>query len=82
MLEGDESTFQQHKHDLNKIMEPAEGKWNQSDLRLANYTQNSDQRFLLKKSSRLIRSRYQTCLVHTQNFQKFKSFFPTLILEL
>jgi hypothetical protein len=40
MLEGDESTFQQQKHDHNKIPKPAEEEWNQSDLRLANYAQN------------------------------------------
>jgi hypothetical protein len=37
---------------------------------------------LLKKSDGLIRSRYRTCLVHLENFTKFKSFFPTLILEI
>jgi hypothetical protein len=63
VLEADESTFQQQKYDPNKIMKLAEEEWNQSDLRLANYTQNSDQRFLLKSpadlsslGTRLVRS--------------------------
>jgi hypothetical protein len=37
MLKGDEKTFQLQKHDPNKIMKLEEEKWNQSDLRLANY---------------------------------------------
>jgi hypothetical protein len=48
MLEGDESIFQQQKHDPNKITKLAEEEWDQSDLRLANYAQNSDLRFILK----------------------------------
>jgi hypothetical protein len=48
MLEGDKITFQQQKHDSNKITNLAEEEWDQSDLQLANYTQNSDQMFLLK----------------------------------
>jgi hypothetical protein len=82
VLQGDESTFQQHKHDLKNIMKPAEEECDQSDLRLANYAQNSDQRLLLKKSSGLVRPRYRTCPIHPENFSKFKYFFPTLILEL
>jgi hypothetical protein len=49
MLKGNESTFQQQKHDSNKIMKPAEEEWDQSDLWLANYAQNTRQRFLLKR---------------------------------
>jgi hypothetical protein len=63
-------------------MKSAKEEWDQSDLRLANYAQNNHQRFLLKKSSGLVWSRYQNCLVHTENFEKIKSFFPTLILVL
>jgi hypothetical protein len=37
MLEGDESTFQQQKHDPNKITKLVEEEWDQSDLWLANY---------------------------------------------
>jgi hypothetical protein len=48
MIEGDERTLQPQKHDLNKIMKLEEEEWDQSDLRLENYAQNSDQRFLLK----------------------------------
>jgi hypothetical protein len=48
VLESDESTFEQHKHDPTKITKLAKEEWDQSDLRLANYVQNSDQRFLLK----------------------------------
>jgi hypothetical protein len=55
VLEGDESTFQKQKHDPNKITKPAEEEMNQSDLRLA---QNSDQMLLLKKSGGHVRSRY------------------------
>jgi hypothetical protein len=32
MLEGDESTFQQQKHDANKIMKLEKEEWDQSDL--------------------------------------------------
>jgi hypothetical protein len=53
MLEGDESTFQQHKHDPTKITKLAEEEWDQSDLRLAYYSQNSDQKFLLKSPADL-----------------------------
>jgi hypothetical protein len=74
VLEGDESTFQQKKHDPDKIMKPAEEEHDQSDLRLANYVQNSDKRLLLKKSSGLVRSRYRNCPIHSENFSKFKSF--------
>ncbi len=55
MLEGDESTFQQQKHYPNKIMKPAKEEWDQLDLRLANYAQNSDQMLLLKMSGRHVR---------------------------
>jgi hypothetical protein len=48
MLKGDERAFQQHKQDPNKITKVAKEEWNKSDLQLANYTQYSDQRFLLK----------------------------------
>jgi hypothetical protein len=82
MIEGDESTFQQQKHDPNKITKPTEEEWDQSDLRLVNYTQNSHKMLLLKNSGGLVRSGYQTCLVHPENFSKSKFFFPTLILEL
>jgi hypothetical protein len=44
VLEDDESTLQQQKHDPNKIMNLVEEEWDQSDLRLANYAQNSEQR--------------------------------------
>jgi hypothetical protein len=53
MLEDDESTFQHQKHNTNKIMKPAEEEWDQSDLWLANYVQNSNQRFLLKNLANL-----------------------------
>jgi hypothetical protein len=43
-----ESTFQQHKNYTNKIMKLADKEWDQSDLRLANYAENSDQMFLPK----------------------------------
>jgi hypothetical protein len=78
MLEGDERTFQQQKHDPNKIMKQSEEEWDQSYLRLANYAQNNDQRFLLKSPTDL--SGLGTG--HTENFPKFKSFFPHLNLEL
>jgi hypothetical protein len=39
ILEGYESTFQQQKNDPNKITNPTEEEWDQSDLRLANYAQ-------------------------------------------
>jgi hypothetical protein len=42
ILKGDKSTFEYQKYDSNKIMKPAEEEWDQSDLRLSNYTQNSD----------------------------------------
>jgi hypothetical protein len=42
ILEGDESTLQQQKNDANKITKPTEAEWNQSELRLANYAQNSN----------------------------------------
>jgi hypothetical protein len=35
-----------------------------------------------EKPSGLVRSEYQTCPVHIENFLKFKSVFPPLILEL
>jgi hypothetical protein len=67
MLEGDESTFQQQKHDPNKIMKLDEEEYDQSDLWLANYFQNSDQGFLLKSPvdlsglhTRLVRSTHKT----------------------
>jgi hypothetical protein len=74
MLKADESTFQQHKHDPNKITNLMKDEWDQSDLRLTNYAQNCDQRFLMKNPADL--SGLGT------NFLKFKSFFPPLILEL
>jgi hypothetical protein len=43
MLEGDESTFQQKKHDPNKIMKLAEEDWDQSD-----FPQWRSMRFLLR----------------------------------
>jgi hypothetical protein len=46
VLEVDENTFQQQKHDSNKITKTAEQEWDQSDLQLANYARNSDQRLL------------------------------------
>jgi hypothetical protein len=60
MLEGDKSTFQQQKYDSNKIMKLAEEERDQSNLRLTNYAQNSDQRLMLKKSGGLVRSTYKT----------------------
>jgi hypothetical protein len=63
-------------------MKLAEEEWDQSDLRLENYTQNSDKKIPAEKSNGLVRSGYRTCLVHTKNFSKFKSLFPPLILEL
>jgi hypothetical protein len=56
VLEGDERTFQQQKHDPKKITKPAEEEWNQSDLWLANYAQNSHQTLLLKMYSEHVRS--------------------------
>jgi hypothetical protein len=44
VLEGDESTFQQQKYDLNKITKPVEEERDQSDLLLANYAQNTNRR--------------------------------------
>jgi hypothetical protein len=44
ILEGDECTFQQEKNDPNEITKPAEEEWDQSDLQLANYAQNINQR--------------------------------------
>jgi hypothetical protein len=41
MLDGDEYTFQQQKNDPNRIMKQAEEECDQSNLRLANYAQNS-----------------------------------------
>jgi hypothetical protein len=52
MLEGDESIFQQLKHDPNKITKLAEEEWDRSDLRLANYVKNSHQMLLVKLSDR------------------------------
>jgi hypothetical protein len=63
-------------------MKPTEEEWDQSDLWFINYAQNSHQWLLLKKSSGLVWSGYQTCPVHPENFSKFKYFFQTLILEL
>jgi hypothetical protein len=51
VLEGDKSTFQQQKHDPKKITKSAEEEWNQSNLWLANYAQNSNQTLLLKMYS-------------------------------
>jgi hypothetical protein len=82
ILEGDESTFQQKKHNPNKITKPIKEQWDQSDIQLANYAQNDHQVLLLEKSGGIVRSGYRTCLIHPENFPKFKSFFPTLILEL
>jgi hypothetical protein len=53
MPEGDESNFEQKKNDSNKIMKLADEEWDKSDLRLVNYVQNSDQRFLLKSPANL-----------------------------
>jgi hypothetical protein len=55
MVEGDESTFQQQKHDPNKITKSAEEEYDQSLLRLVNYAQNDHQRLMLKKSEGLVR---------------------------
>jgi hypothetical protein len=41
VLEGDECTFQQQKNDSKKILKPAKEEWDQSNLQLANYAQNS-----------------------------------------
>jgi hypothetical protein len=60
MLEGDESSFQQQKHDPKKFIKPVEEELDQSDLRLINYAQNGNQRLLLKKSIRLVRSTQKT----------------------
>jgi hypothetical protein len=43
MIEGDECIFQQHKNDPRKVMNLTKEEWDQSDLRLANYTQKSNQ---------------------------------------
>jgi hypothetical protein len=82
VLEGDESTFQQQKHDPKKITKPAEEEWNQSNLWLANYAQNSNQTLLLKMYSehvwhwnRYVRS-HRICPVYPETF------FSTLILEI
>jgi hypothetical protein len=48
MVEGDESTFQHQKHYPNKITKLAIEEWDQLELQLTNYAQNSDQWFLLK----------------------------------
>jgi hypothetical protein len=63
-------------------MKSAEEEWDQSNLRLANYSQNGYHRLLLKKSGRLVWYGYQTYMIQPENFSKFKSFFPTLILKL
>jgi hypothetical protein len=67
VLEGDETTFQQKKHVPNKITKLVEEEWDQLNLRLADYTQNIDQRFLLKNLAdlseldiRLVRSIQKT----------------------
>jgi hypothetical protein len=67
VLEGDETTFQQKKHVPNKITKLVEEEWDQLNLRLADYTQNIDQRFLLKNlvdlselDIRLVRSTQKT----------------------
>jgi hypothetical protein len=44
MLEFDQNTFQQQKYDPSKITKLAEEEWDQLDLRLANYAQNSERR--------------------------------------
>jgi hypothetical protein len=59
MLEDDESTFQQQKHH-NKITKLAEEEWDQSNLRLVNYAQNSDQMLLLEKFGGLVQSTEKT----------------------
>jgi hypothetical protein len=92
MLEGDESTFQQQKHDPNKITKPAEEEWDQLNLRLANYEANRRRmvsieltisKLYSKRSSKVASQKVRwTCLIHPKNFPKFKSFFPILILEL
>jgi hypothetical protein len=51
-----------------------EEEWDQSDLRLANNSQNCRQRLLLESPTDLSSP--------PKNFPKFKSFFPALILEL
>jgi hypothetical protein len=71
MLEGYESTFQQQKHDYNKITKPSKEEWGQLNLRLANYAQNGHKRLLLKKCGRLVWSRQRTCPVHLENLSKF-----------
>jgi hypothetical protein len=63
VLECDEITFQQKKYDPNNIAKPAKEELDQSDLPLANYTQNGDQRFLLK--SRVDLSGLDTRLVES-----------------
>jgi hypothetical protein len=55
MLESDESTFQQQKSDATKFMKQAEEEWDQSNLWLGNYAQNSHQILLLKISGRHVR---------------------------
>jgi hypothetical protein len=52
VLEGDEDTFRQHKHDANKILKPVEEEWDQLDLWLTGYAENSYQPLLLKMSGR------------------------------
>jgi hypothetical protein len=53
MLEGDENTFQQYKHDPNKITKPSEEEWDQSDF--TNYAQHNHQMLLLKMSDGHVR---------------------------
>jgi hypothetical protein len=55
VLEYDESAFQHQKSDPDKITKLAEEEWDQSDLRLGNYPQNSHQTLLLKKSDGQVR---------------------------
>jgi hypothetical protein len=54
MQKGDERTFQQQKHDPNKITKPAD-MFDQSDLQLASYDKKSHQIVLLKLSGGHVR---------------------------
>jgi hypothetical protein len=85
VLKGDESTFQQQKHNPNKITKPTEEEWDQLDLWLASYDQNNYQTLPLKLSGLgpdmsdlgwIYAEKGDICPVH------LKIFFSTLILEL
>jgi hypothetical protein len=89
VLEGDESTFQQQKHGSNKITKPTEEEYDQSDLRLANYAQNSHQTLGEKLSGGHVRcwTGYVRSLLNISRKVgtcpvQLETFFSTLILEI